>query len=240
MPPPPGAAASPGKVRGCCLSGLPLSVLGPERGWGERGGGPPVPWRHPLTAAGGCGLMDSAPGVRTLPPPLSTLRELDPRASPRWHPLLPPPSSRGAGWLGAAVRVSSQRLVGCGAVGSPRRSLSPSSLPREVARAPLSRRIMGGAWVGGPGSAGGGVPRHCPPPTLSRPSSGPSPAPPLVWGLGLWRWRVLPAVAPVVEGIAPGPGEPVVGVRIRDAEHRPPLQEGRSRRLSVGPRRPDH
>ena len=153
-----------------------------------------------------------------------------------------PPRCRRAALAGrgAAVRVSGQRLVGCGAVGSPPRSLSPPCLPREVARAPPSRRIMGGAWVGGPGSAGGGVPRHCPPPTLSRPPSGPSPAPPLVRGLGLWGWRVSPAVAPPGEGVAQGPGEPVVGVRICSAEHRPPSQEGRPRQLPVGPRRPDH
>ena len=89
---------------------------------------------------------------------------------------------------------------------------------------------------------GGGVGRGAqpPPPTLSYPPSGPSPAPPLVWGLGLWRRRVVPAVAPVGEGAAQSPGEPVVGVRIRDAEHRSPFQEGRPRRLPVGPRRPDH
>ena len=128
------------------------------------------------------------------------------------------------------MRVSGQRLAGCGAVGPPPRSLSPPSLPREVARAPLSRRIVEGAWVGDP----------APPPTLSRPPSWPSPALPLVWGLGLWRWRVAPVVVPVDEGAAQGPGEPVVGVRIRDAEHRPPFQEGRPRRPPVGSRRPDH
>ena len=76
--------------------------------------------------------------------------------------------------LGAAVRVSSQRLAGCGAVGPPLRSLPPPSLPREVARAPLSRCTVGGAWVGGPGSARGGAPRHHPPPTLPRLLSGPT------------------------------------------------------------------
>ena len=91
-------------------------------------------------------------------------------------------------------------------------------------------------WGGGRGS--GGPPP--PPPTLSYPPSGPSPAPPLVWGLGLWRGRVVPAVAPVGEGTAQSPGGPIVGVRIRDAEHRSPFQKGRPRRLPVGPRRPDH
>ena len=46
-----------------------------------------------------------------------------------------------------------------------------------------------------------------------------------MWGLGLWRRRVAPAVAPVGEGAAQGPGEPVVGVRIRDAEHCPPSRK---------------
>ena len=68
----------------------------------------------------------------------------------------------------------------------------------------------------------------------------PSPASSLVWGLGLRRWRLPPASAPVGEGVAQSPGEPVVGVRIRDAEHRLPSQEGRPRRLSVGPRRLNH
>ena len=89
---------------------------------------------------------------------------------------------------------------------------------------------LGGRQSGGP----------APPPDLSYPPSGPSPAPPLVWGLGLWRRRVVPLVAPVGEGAAQSPGEPVVGVRIRDAEHRSPFQEGRLRGLPVGPRRPDH
>ena len=75
--------------------------------------------------------------------------------------------------LGAAVLVSGQRLAGCGAVGFPSRSLPPSSLPLDVARAPSPRRIVGGVWVGGPGSAGGESPRHCPLPTPSRPSPGP-------------------------------------------------------------------
>ena len=88
---------------------------------------------------------------------------------------------------------------------------------------------------GGRGSGG-----PAPPLTLSHPPSGPSPAPPLVWGLGLWRRRVVPAVAPVGEGAAQSPLEPVVGVRICHAEHRSTFQEGRPRRLPVGPRRPDH
>ena len=73
--------------------------------------------------------------------------------------------------LGAVVRVSGQRLAGCGAVGLPSCSVPPSSLPLEVARAPPPHCTVGGVWVGGPGSAGGGVPRHChlpPPPRAHR------------------------------------------------------------------------
>ena len=135
-----------------------------------------------------------------------------------------------AGRPGVAVRVSGQRLAGCGPAGSPPRSLSPPSLPREVARSHALYRTVGGAWVGGPSS---------PPHSLASAVWAITCAP-LVWGLGLWRRRVAPAVAPVGEGAAQSPGEPVVGVRIRDAEHRSPFQEGRPRRLPVGPRRPDH
>ena len=89
---------------------------------------------------------------------------------------------------------------------------------------------------------GGGLGRggQPPPPNLPYPPSGPSPATPLLWGLGLRRRRVVPAVASVGEGATQGPGEPVFGVRIRDAEHRSPFQEGQPRRLPVGPRRQDH
>ena len=206
-------------------------------GGGGSGGGPLVPWRCLLSAGGGGGAAwqswpwGPAIGWGVAPfhrPPL-------PRAGfsrrPSLGPLIPGPLSRGAGRPGVAVRVSGQWLAGCGAAGSPPRSLSPHSLPREVARPLASCRTVGGAWVGGPTP---------PPPTLPYPPSGPSPAPPLVWGLGLRRRRVVPAVAPVGEGAAQSPGEPVVGVRIRDAEHRSPFQEGRPRRLPVGPRRPDH
>ena len=143
-------------MRGRRLFGLPPSALGPEGEGGGGGGGPLVPWRRPLTAEGGrpggpgLGGQPSASGSHSSPAPLYS--EPDPRAGPRWGPLSSPPSPRGAGRPGAAVRVSGQRLTGCGAVGSPPRSLPPPSLPREVARAPPSRRIVGGAWVGGPRS----------------------------------------------------------------------------------------
>ena len=150
------AAASSGGVRGRCLFGLPPSALGPEGEGRGSGGGPLVPWRRPLTAEGGRPGgpgpwgQPSAGGSHSSPAPLYL--KPDPRAGPRWGPLSPPPSSRGAGRPGAAVRVSGQRLAGCGAVGSPPRLLSPSSLPREVARAPPPRRIVGRVWVGGPSS----------------------------------------------------------------------------------------
>ena len=169
------------------------------------------------------------PGGRALHPPPLSRAGCSRRPSP--GPLIPRPLSRGAGRPGVAVRVSGQWLAGCGAAGSSPRSWSPHSLPREVARPRTSCHTVGGAWVRGP------IP---PPQTLPYPPPGPSLAPPLVWGLGLRRRRVVPAVAPVGEGATQSPGEPVVGVRIRDAEHRSPFQEGRPRWLPVGPRRPDH
>ena len=117
----------------------PPPALGPEwEGGGEwgwpsgflaippdgRGGG-----RHGSPGPGG---QPSAGGSRPSPAPLYL--EPDPRAGPRWGPSSPRPLSRGAGRPGAAVRVSGQWLAGCGAAGSPPRSLSPPSLPREVAR----------------------------------------------------------------------------------------------------------
>ena len=228
----PGAAAFFGGVPGRRFFGLPPSALQPEweGGVGEWVG-PSGPLAPPPDGQGGGGHGRPGPGGqpsagRSHPSPTPLYLEPDPRAGPRWGPSSPPPSWRGAGRLGASVMVSGQRLAGCGAAGSPPRSLSLPSLPRVVARAPSSRRTVGGAWVGGPSS-----PPHLPPQ---------SPAPPLVWGLGLWRRRVAPTVAPVGEGAAQGPGEPVVGVRIRDAEYRFPFQAGRPRWLPVGPRRPDH
>ena len=107
---------------------------------------------------GGGGMAVLAPGAshrlggRALPPPPST------ESRPSLGPHIPRPLSRGAGRPGVAVRVSGQWLAGCGAAGSPLRSLSPHSLPREVARPLASCRTVGGAWVGGPS----------PPPQLSR------------------------------------------------------------------------
>ena len=138
-------------LRGGCGVAVSLvclrSLLG-LRGRGLGGwGGSLVPWRRPLTAKGGrpggpgTGGQPLAGGLHSSPAPLCP--EPDPRAGPRCGPLSPPPSPRSAGRPGAAVTVSGQRLAGCGAVGSPPRSLSPPFLPWEVARAPLSRRIVG-------------------------------------------------------------------------------------------------
>ena len=69
---------------------------------------------------------------------------------PSLGPLIPRPLSCGAGRPGVAVRVSGQWLAGCGAAGSPPRSLSPHSLPREVAPPLASCRTVGGRGPGGP------------------------------------------------------------------------------------------
>ena len=50
---------------------------------------------------------------------------------------------------------------------------------------------------------------------------------PLLWGLGLRRRCVPRAVAPMAEGGAQGPGGPVIGLHVPDAEHRSPFQESR-------------
>ena len=144
---------------GAAVSSVCLcSLLGLSGKGGGSLGGPLVPWRRLLTARGGGrhggpgpGGQPSAGGSHPSPAPLYL--EPDPRAGLRWGPSPPLPSSRGAGRPGAAVRVSGQRLAGCGAAGSPPRSLSPPSLPREVARGPSSRGTVGGAWVGGPSSS---------------------------------------------------------------------------------------
>ena len=135
----------------------PPPALGPE--WEGRGelGGPSGPLATPPDGQGGGrhgrpgpGGQPSAGGSRPSPAPLYL--EPDPHAGPHWGPSSTQPSSRGARRPGAAVRVSGQRLAGCGAAGSPPRSLSQPSLPREVARSPASCCTVGGAWVGGPSS----------------------------------------------------------------------------------------
>ena len=143
-----------------------------------RGGGGPRPWLPSWGGAGGGGECGGPSGPLAMPPdgrgggrhgspgpggqpsgggsrpsPVPLYLEPDPRAGPRWGPSSHRPLSRRAGRPGAAVRVSSQWLAGCGAAGSLPRSLSPYSLPREVARSHAWCRTMGGAWVGGPGSS---------------------------------------------------------------------------------------
>ena len=232
--PPEGGGAPP------ALGGRGAAPVAPQPRWVQGGGGAGGALWSPGDAScrpgGGGAAWQSRPrgpaigrGVAPFPRPPLPRAGFSRRPSP--GPLIPRPLSRGAGRPGVAVRVSGQWLAGCGAAGSPPHSLSPHSLPREVARPLASCRTSGGAWAGGPSP---------PPPALPYPPSGPSPAPPLVWGQGLRRRRVVPAVAPVGEGAAQSPGEPVVCVRIRDAEHRSPFQEGRPRRLPVGPHRPDH
>ena len=88
------------------------------------------------------------PGGRALHPPPLSRAGCSRRPSP--GPFIPRPLSRGAGQPGVAVRVSGQWLAGCGAAGSSPRSLSPHSLPREVARPRTSCHTVGGAWVRGP------------------------------------------------------------------------------------------
>ena len=142
---------------------------------------------------------------------------------------------------------SGQRSVVSGLRGSgPPLALVAAVLPPPGGGARPSAALYGGGGVG-PGArlCRGGRPAAPSPSNPLAPiawadGARPSPALSLVWGLGLRRRRVPPAVAPVVEGVAQRPGEPVVGIRNRDAEHRPTLQESRPRRLSVRPSGPNH
>ena len=170
------------------------------------------------------------------------------RAGPPCRPSLGPHAP-----LAVAARC---RLAGEGAtgrrsaVGGLRGSGPPLALVGPVlpptgggARPSVALYLRGGvgrgAWLPGGGASRGTVPPYPIASIAWAVGAWPSPASSLVWWLGLWWWRIPPAVAPVAEGVAQGPGEPVVGVCIRDAEHRPPLQEGRPHRLSVGPRCPN-
>ena len=153
----PGAAASSGGVWGRRFFGLPPSALGPEwEGGGGVGGALWSPgdasWRRGGGRHGGPGPGGQPSAGRSHPSPAPLYLEPDPSAGPRWGPSSPRPSSRGAGQPGAAVRVSGQRLAGCGAAGSPPRSLSPLSLPQEAARSPASCHTVEGAWVREPSS----------------------------------------------------------------------------------------
>ena len=140
-------------------------ALGPawEGGGGEWGGGLWSPGDASCRPRGGWGGLavlapgaSHRPGGRPFPRPPLLRTGFSRRPSP--GPLIPRPLSRGAGRPGMAVRVSGQWLAGCRAAGSPPRSLSPHSLPREVARPRTSCHTVGGAWVGGPS----------PPPQISR------------------------------------------------------------------------
>ena len=266
--PPLGATALSG---GCGAAASPAGLRPPTSrrggGVGGRGGSPespPGPLEPPPDRRGGAAWWFWSRGAsirlggRTLPAPAP----LHPSGTrPSCRPSLGPSAflavaarcrlaggreeGDGQRVLGAAARGSGQRLAGCGAVGLPSRSLPPSSPPLEVARAPPPRGTSGGVWVGGPGSAGGGAPRHCPLPTPSRSSPGPAGRgrhlrPRLCGGWSCGGGGFLPAVAPVGEGVAQSPGEPVVGICVCDTEDRPPLQEGQPVRFPVGPRRPNH
>ena len=145
-----------------------------------------------------------------------------------------------AGGGGSGQRSAVSGLQGSG---PPPALVAPVLSPTRGGARPFAAPYNGGVWVGRPGSVLGGVPMSPRPPLALIASAGgvrPSPASSLVWGLGLRLRRVSPAVAPVGEGVAQSPGEPLVGIRMRDAEHRPPLQESRPRGLPVGPRRPNH
>ena len=99
-------------------------ALGPvwEGGGGGVRGGPPVPWRCPLSAKKGgggrlggpsLGGQPSARGVAPFPrPPLPSAGS---SRSPSLGPLISRPLPRGAGRPRVAVRVSGQWLAGCGA-----------------------------------------------------------------------------------------------------------------------------
>ena len=200
-----GTAAPPG---GC---GATVSLVGPRPPTDFGGGGfpavpPPAPWRRPPTAAGGRpgGSGPWAPAAdrrgRTLPSPPLGLWLPGPCAGPRPGSLLSPPSSRGVGWpgggeircvLGLVVRVSGQRLAGCGAVGLLSRSVPPSSLPSEVARAPLSHCTVGGGVGRGARLRWGG-----------RPASLSPVPPPRAHRLGRWGTAVTAVVACAGAGAA--------------------------------------
>ena len=135
----------------------PAPALGSVRGGGVGWGGPFGPLAMPLVGrGGGAGAAwrswSRGPAIgqggRALHPPPLSRAGCSRRPSP--GPLIPRPLSRGAGRPGVAVRVSGQWLAGCGAAGSSPRSLSPHSLPREVARPRTSCHTVGGAWVRGP------------------------------------------------------------------------------------------
>ena len=128
-PPGPGGAegracGSPAGVGAGGGGGATPPALGPvwEGGGGGVRGGPPVPWRCPLSAKkGGGGRLGgpspggqpSARGVAPFPRP--SLPSAGSSRSPSLGPLISRPLPRGAGRPRVAVRVSGQWLAGCGA-----------------------------------------------------------------------------------------------------------------------------
>ena len=122
---------------------------------------------------------------------------------------------------------------------------------------PTARTAGGGGAQGRGAWACGGAPQAVgplPPPVLSvwRPRLGllgvgplPSGLPVIcasfAWGLGLRRWRVPRAVAPVAEGDAQGLVQPDIGLRVRDADpSSPSFQERQPLRPPVGPLHSNH
>ena len=134
--------------------------------------------------------------------------------------------SAGGGGSGQGTAVSGLRGSG------PPLPLGAPVLPRTGGGARPPAALYGGggvgrgAWLrwGGRPAALSPAPPPPPAPIAWADGAWPSPALSLVWGLGLRRWRVPLAVVPVGDGVAQSPEEPVVGIRIPDAEHRPPLQ----------------
>ena len=255
--PPLAAAALPGGVRGRRPPGRPPAVHGPRGG--EGGGGDPrspplVPWLRLLAVAGaqpsgsrpGRPAADGEGALVPRPPPFfgcRTLVQALARAlrSPRCRRPVPAgwgevggPASAGGGDLGQWLAVSWLRGSG------------PPPAPVALALSPTGGGAHPSAASSGGGGGGRALGRGARPCWGGRPAAlsptqplaliaraggaRPSPASSLTWGPGLRQRRVPPAVAPVAEGGAQGPVEPVVGIRI---------QESRPRGLPVGPRRPN-
>ena len=255
-----------GHPRGVAGMGPGLTRAGGGRGGGGMGGrggspqSPPGPLAPPPVGRGGGGLVVPALGGQPLtrggalfprpPPPFGchTLVQALARApcSPRCRRAVLA-GRGGGGAVSAGGSVSGQQSAVSGLRGSgPPLPLVAPVLPPTGGRARPSAAPYGGGGVGrGARLLWGGRPAALSPShllALIAWANGArlSPASSLVWGLGLRRWLVAPAVAPVGEGVAQSPREPVVGIRILDAEHRPPLQGSQPRRLPVGPRRPNH
>ena len=190
-------------------SGRARARVGGEGGREGAGGGgvprfPPLaPWRRPPTAAGerpgGSGPGGPAAdlgGILFPHLPLTlrcrTLAHALARVpcSPRRRPAVP--AGRGGGAVCAGGGVPDQRSAVSGLRGSgPLLMPSAPVLPPTGGGArPSAALYGGGVWVGGPGSAGGGVPRYChlPPPHAHR--------------LGRWGAAVTAIVACVVAGAA--------------------------------------